>query len=190
MEAANPRASFVPARFYVGHHDYITRLCIGKTVLDVGFVRDVCKAVDSTLGRLERSLHLRLKEVAGMLVGIGNDAGAVTRLQARHSAVVCVAGNVDNIERMPGAPFDVIVRATSSSSWMVPAWRSRSCARCLKPHGRFVFSVLNAFGLRNRLRFLAGRYVDRVDHLQTYLQQSLRLSPELGRTLIVVARVQ
>jgi SAM-dependent methyltransferase len=219
--------TYPPAKAYVHRHDYIVALCAGKKVLDVGFVGEVSTALDYKVDQFEHSLHLRLNEVAESLVGVDIDADAVKGLQAKRSDLTCVAGNVENIEHIPGAPFDVVVAGDILEHMDGPGKALANLRRFLKPDGRLVVSVPNAFGLPNYLRFLAGRFTDGPDHVQTYtrftivnalrrhgyrveevctgldrtprskarraaytiLSQGLKLFPELGGTLIVVARL-
>ena len=219
--------TYPPAKDYVHRHDFIAGLCAGKSVLDIGFVGEVSTALDHKVAQFEHSLHLRLNEVAKSVVGIDIDSVAVKSLQARCSDLTCVAGNVENVEQIPGAPFEIIVAGDVLEHMDGPGMALANLRRFLEPNGRLIISVPNAFGLPNYLRFLAGRFTDGPDHVQTYtrftianalrrhgyaveevytgldrtprskarravytvLKQGLKLFPELGGTLIVVARL-
>lgn len=156
------------ATAYVDRHEYILRLCAGKDVLDLGFVGEVCARPAQQVDRFADSLHLRLKEVARSLIGVDIDAAAIERLRAVRSDLACVAGNIEEIERIPGAPFDVIVAGDILEHMDAPGRALDNLHRFLKRTGRLVVSVPNAFGLPNYLRFLAGRFSDSPDHVQTY----------------------
>ena len=215
------------AKAYVHRHDYIVGLCAGKNVLDLGFVGEVCKALDDKVDEFGNSMHLRLKEVAESLVGVDIDVAAVESLRAKRPDLVCIAGNIEDIDHIAGAPFDVIVAGDILEHMDGPGKALANLRLFLKSSGRLVVSVPNAYGLPNYLRFLAGRYAESPDHVQTYtrftianalrrhgyeveevctgldrtprskarraayavLKQPLKVFPELGGTLIVVARL-
>jgi len=61
---------------------------------------------------------------------------------------------------LPDASFDLVLSEYGASIWCEPAAWVLEAARLLRPGGRLVGSVPNAFRLKNRLRFLAGRQPD------------------------------
>jgi SAM-dependent methyltransferase len=168
MRRPEPQQRYPRAKAYVDRHDYILRLCAGKDVLDVGFVGEVCAGPEQQVDRFAHSLHLHVREVARSLTGVDIDADAIRRIQAVCTDLVCVAGNIEDIELIPGAPFDVIVAGDILEHMDGPGKALDNLRRFLKPAGRLVVSVPNAFGLPNYLRFLAGRFTDSPDHVHTY----------------------
>jgi len=83
----------------------------------------------------------------------------------------------------PGASFDVVVFAEVMEHLRFPAHALREIARVLKPDGRVVGSVPNAFRFRNRLRFLFGNpYEVDPSHLRSYSVTLVRkqLEPYFG----------
>ena len=90
---------------------------------------------------------------------------AEKKLQAMRPDLVCAVGNVEDIERIPGAPFDVIVAGDILEHMDGPGKALGNLRRFLEPTGHLVVSVPNAFGLPNYLRFLAGRFIDSPEHV-------------------------
>jgi ubiquinone/menaquinone biosynthesis C-methylase UbiE len=83
----------------------------------------------------------------------------------------------------PDASFDVVVFAEVLEHLRFPARALRETARVLKPDGRVVGSVPNAFRIQNRLRFLLGKpYEVDPSHLRSYSVTLLRkqLDPYLA----------
>jgi len=71
--------------------------------------------------------------------------------------------------------FDVVVFAEVMEHLRFPQKTLGEIARVLRPGGRMIGSVPNAFRLRNRLRFLAGRpYESDPSHLRSYSHALLR----------------
>jgi SAM-dependent methyltransferase len=71
--------------------------------------------------------------------------------------------------------FDVVVAGEVLEHLADPALAVEHVRRVLRPDGRFVGSVPNAFRLKSRLRFLAGRPPETDDtHLQLFTPDTLR----------------
>jgi SAM-dependent methyltransferase len=72
--------------------------------------------------------------------------------------------------------FDVIVAGELMEHLADPAAAVANIRRVLRPGGRFVGSVPNAFRLKSRLRFLVGRHPETdATHLQLFTPEALRL---------------
>jgi ubiquinone/menaquinone biosynthesis C-methylase UbiE len=75
----------------------------------------------------------------------------------------------------PEASFDVVVFVEVMEHLRFPTRALREISRVLKPDGRVIGSVPNAFRIRNRLRFLFGRpYEVDPSHLRSYSVTLLR----------------
>ncbi len=75
----------------------------------------------------------------------------------------------------PDGAFDVVVFSEVMEHVRFPQTALREIARVLRPKGRLVGSVPNAFRLRNRLRFLMGRAFETdASHLRSYSVALLR----------------
>jgi ubiquinone/menaquinone biosynthesis C-methylase UbiE len=124
----------------------------GKAVLDLG-----CR--DGTLA----AYFLEGNAVTGLDV----DREALARAEAR--GLTTVWGRAD--ERLPfdDASFDAVVAGEILEHLPDPSATLAEVYRVLKPGGRLVGTVPNAFRLKNRLRFLAGRAPERdPTHLQLF----------------------
>jgi SAM-dependent methyltransferase len=72
--------------------------------------------------------------------------------------------------------FDVVVAGELLEHLADPAAAVANVHRVLRPGGRFVGSVPNAFRLKSRLRFVAGRHPETdATHLQLFTPEALRL---------------
>jgi len=88
----------------------------------------------------------------------------------------------------PSASFDVVVFTEAMEHLRFPRRALAEIRRVLKPDGRLVGSVPNAFRLRNRWRFLCGRpYETDPSHLRSYSAHTLReaLSAEFHTAEII-----
>jgi ubiquinone/menaquinone biosynthesis C-methylase UbiE len=73
------------------------------------------------------------------------------------------------------AQFDVVVFSEVMEHLRFPQKALKEIARVLKPKGRLIGSVPNAFRLRNRLKFLFGKpYEVDASHLRSYSHALLR----------------
>jgi SAM-dependent methyltransferase len=109
------------------------------------------------------------------VLDVGCRAGALTRLYAAENDVVGLDVDrealaeaaklgietvwADAEERLPfaDASFDVVVSAELLEHLREPRRVVEEVGRVLRPGGKLVGSVPNAYRLKNRLRFLAGR---------------------------------
>jgi len=147
------------ARYYRGHHAsgsrygftyggvdrlrwFTARIGAGERILDIG-----CR--DGTL--TQRYLD------GNDVVGIDIDAEALARAEAQHGIV----GHQVNLNNAPipaaDESFDVVVAGEVLEHLQFPTAVVAEIRRVLRPGGRFLGSVPNAFRLRNRLTFLLGR---------------------------------
>jgi len=128
------------------------------------------------------------------VLDLGCRTGALTQHYAEHNSVVGV--DVDRsaleaaVERLgietiwadveeelpvPEGSFDVVVAGELLEHLADPRAAVANARRALKPGGRFVGSVPNAFRLKSRLRFLAGRHPEfDPTHLQLFTPDALR----------------
>ena len=112
----------------------------GRRVLDLG-----CR-----FGALSR-LYLEGNEVVGLDV----DRGALA--EAAKLGIETVWADVEAPLPFADATFDVIVAAELFEHLRDPWDVAAEAARVLRPGGTIAGSVPNAYRLKNRLRFLAGR---------------------------------
>ena len=132
----------------------------GKRVLDLG-----CRT-----GAVTQSF------LAGNdVVGLDIDADALKRAAAR--GVTTVWGDVEEPLPFEDASFDVVVAGELLEHVRVPGGLLAEIGRVLRPDGVLVGSVPNAYRLKNRLKFLAGRPPERdPTHLRMFSPASIRLA--------------
>ena len=130
----------------------------GKRVLDLG-----CRS-----GALTRA-YADGTEV----VGVDVDRGALE--EAAKLGIETIWADVDEALPFDGASFDIVVAGELLEHVRFPEHVVAEAARLLRPGGRLVGSVPNAFRLKNRLRFLAGRQPDSdPTHLRMFGPDDLR----------------
>ncbi len=112
----------------------------GRRVLDVG-----C-----------RSGALTQHYAAGNDV-VGLDADREALAEAAKLGIETVWADADEPLPFADSSFDVVVAAELLEHLVEPERLVREAARVLRPGGTLAGSVPNAFRLKNRLRFLAGR---------------------------------
>jgi SAM-dependent methyltransferase len=108
------------------------------------------------------------------VVGVDVDREALARA---HEALGIETVWADVEEELPfgDASFDVVVAGELLEHLADPAAAVAHARRVLRPGGRFVGSVPNAFRLKNRLRFAAGRPPETdPTHLQLFSPAKLR----------------
>jgi 2-polyprenyl-3-methyl-5-hydroxy-6-metoxy-1,4-benzoquinol methylase len=108
------------------------------------------------------------------VTGLDVDHEALARARDR-LGIETVWGNVE--EGLPFADdsFDVVVAGELLEHLAMPKSVVRDVRRVLAPGGRFVGSVPNAFRLKSRLRFAAGRHPETdPTHLQLFTPAALR----------------
>ena len=139
---------------------YVDLIGKGHRILEVG-----CRA-----GNLTQYFH-----EGHEVVGIDVDRNALKEFTKRLS----LTGHwVDaDSEDFPfdDAQFDVVVFSEVMEHLRFPKKALKEIARVLKPDGRLIGSVPNAFRLRNRLKFLLGKpYEVDASHLRSYSHTLLR----------------
>jgi SAM-dependent methyltransferase len=108
------------------------------------------------------------------VVGIDVDEGALARARERLGIETLWADITDELPIEPGT-FDVVVAGEVLEHVADPSAAVANAYRALRPGGRFVGSVPNAFRLKSRLRYLAGRHPETdKTHLQQFTPNDLR----------------
>jgi SAM-dependent methyltransferase len=109
------------------------------------------------------------------VVGVDVDRAALEQAEARLGLETVWADAEDELP-FPDDSFDVVVAGELLEHLADPAAAVSHVLRVLKPSGRFVGSVPNAFRLKSRIRFAAGRHPETdATHLQLFTPAALRL---------------
>jgi 2-polyprenyl-6-hydroxyphenyl methylase/3-demethylubiquinone-9 3-methyltransferase len=107
------------------------------------------------------------------LVGVDVDRNALDAAEAR-LGIETVWADAEEELPFPDASFDVVVAGELLEHLADPAAAVAHVRRVLKPGGRFVGSVPNAFRLKSRIRFAAGRHPEPdATHLQLFTPAAL-----------------
>jgi len=107
------------------------------------------------------------------VVGVDVDREALA--EAAKLGIETRWADVDEPLPFPDATFDVVVAGELLEHVRDPARLVGEAERLLRPGGTFVASVPNAFRLKNRLRFLAGRKPeDDPTHLHMFSPDEVR----------------
>jgi SAM-dependent methyltransferase len=132
----------------------------GRRVLDLG-----CRT-----GALAR-YYARGNEV----VGVDVDRAALERARER-LGIQTVWADAEEELPFPHESFDVVVAGELLEHLADPAAAVAHVRRVLRPGGRFVGSVPNAFRLKSRVAYVRGRYPVDWDptHLQLFTPDALR----------------
>lgn len=108
------------------------------------------------------------------VVGVDVDRGALEQA-AKRLGIETVWADVEEGLPFDDASFDVAVAGELLEHLADPVAAVENVMRVLKPGGRFVGSVPNAFRLKSRLRYLAGRHPETdATHLQLFTPAALR----------------
>jgi SAM-dependent methyltransferase len=130
----------------------------GRRVLDLG-CRD---------GALTREFA-----AGNEVVGVDADRDALT--EAQKLGIETRWADLDELLPFPDASFDVVVAGELLEHLRDPRQLVAEARRVLRPGGTLVASVPNAYRLKNRLRFLAGRKPeDDPTHLQMFAAEDVR----------------
>lgn len=107
------------------------------------------------------------------VVGVDVDRSALEQAADR-LAIDTVWADVEEELPFPDGSFDVVVAGELLEHLADPAAVVAHVRRVLRPGGRFVGSVPNAFRLKGRLRFAAGRHPETdATHLQLFTPTAL-----------------
>jgi 2-polyprenyl-3-methyl-5-hydroxy-6-metoxy-1,4-benzoquinol methylase len=137
-----------------------TRVGTGKRVLDIG-----CR--DGTLTSAYAS--------GNTIVGVDIDANALELARAQHGFETHHLNL--NTATLPfgDGTFDVVVAGEVLEHLQFPDAAVTDVHRVLRPGGRFIGSVPNAFRLRNRIEFLLGReFESDPTHLHQFSPRAMR----------------
>ncbi|HKI92926.1 MAG TPA: class I SAM-dependent methyltransferase [Gaiellaceae bacterium] len=109
------------------------------------------------------------------LVGVDVDSAALERARERLGIETVHADAEDDLP-FEDASFDVVVMGEILEHLAHPAAAVANVRRVLRPGGRFVGSVPNAFRLKSRIAYACGRYPGDWDptHLQLFTPDALR----------------
>jgi SAM-dependent methyltransferase len=108
------------------------------------------------------------------VVGVDVDRAALEHAVGR-LGIETVWADVEEELPFPDVSFDVVVAAELLEHLSEPAAAVAHVLRVLRPGGLFVGSVPNAFRLKYRLRYLAGRHPETdTTHLQLFTPAALR----------------
>jgi len=103
-----------------------------------------------------------------IVVGVDVDRSALEQAAAR-LGIETVWADVEEELPFPDESFDVVVAGELLEHLADPAAAIAHVLRVLRPGGRFVGSVPNAFRLKSRLRYAAGRHPETDStHLQLF----------------------
>ena len=107
------------------------------------------------------------------VVGVDVDRSALEQAAAR-LGIETVWADVEEELPFPDASFDVVVAGELLEHLADPAAAVAHVRRVLRPGGRFVGSVPNAFRLKSRLRYAVGRHPETdATHLQLFTPAAL-----------------
>jgi SAM-dependent methyltransferase len=107
------------------------------------------------------------------VVGVDVDRGALDLAKER-LGIETVWADVEDGLPFADESFDVVVAGEILEHLADPAAAVEHARRVLKPDGRFVGSVPNAFRLKSRLRFAVGRHPETdATHLQLFTPAAL-----------------
>ncbi|HEY5057714.1 MAG TPA: class I SAM-dependent methyltransferase [Gaiellaceae bacterium] len=107
------------------------------------------------------------------VVGVDVDHGALEQAVER-LGIETVWADVEEGLPFPDDSFDVVVAGELLEHLADPAAAVANVRRVLKPGGRFVGSVPNAFRLKSRLRYAVGRHPETdATHLQLFTPAAL-----------------
>ena len=108
------------------------------------------------------------------VTGVDVDRGALEQAVERLGITTAWADVEDGLPFADNA-FDVVVAGELLEHLADPAATVAHAFRVLRPGGRFVGSVPNAFRLKSRIRFAAGRHPETdATHLQLFTPAALR----------------
>ncbi len=109
------------------------------------------------------------------VVGVDVDRDALARAHERLGIETVWADTEDELP-FPDASFDVVVMGEILEHLADPRAAVANVRRVLRPGGRFVGSVPNAFRLKSRVAYARGRYPADWDptHLQLFTPAALR----------------
>jgi SAM-dependent methyltransferase len=108
------------------------------------------------------------------VVGVDVDRDALARAVER-LGIETIWADVEDELPVADESFDVVVAGELLEHLADPAAAVAKARRALKPGGRFVGSVPNAFRLKSRLRFAAGRHPESdPTHLQLFTPAALQ----------------
>lgn len=160
------------ARLIADRAQFIADICRGRRVLHLGCVQSGSLEEALAAGTL---LHLRLSKVASELVGVDLDAQGIARMR-KAGFTNLHHGDVEHLQALGlGGGFDVVVAGEIVEHLSNPGLCLDAVRGKLRPEGRFVVTVPNAFSFRHMLP-LAFRRRELVmdDHTAYHSFQTMR----------------
>ena len=168
----------------INRADFLCELAVGRQVLHVG-----CAAAPVTPELLSAPnfLHRRLVDAAAACCGIDTDAEAAELLREAGFADILTA-DAAALSAVTDSTFDLIVLGEVLEHVNNPGLLLDEMAKVLRPGGRVVVTVPNAYNLLRFLQIFAGREVVHMDHVAYYSAKTLTAAcARSGLTLETIA---
>lgn len=179
-----PLNALKPPLGVINRTDYLCTLAAGRCVLHVG-----CAAAPVTPDLLSSPdfLHRRLVQAADACCGVDTDASAARMLRDAGFTDILTLDAAD-LSSVTDSTFDLIILGEVLEHVNNPGLLLAEMAKVLRPGGRVVVTVPNAFNLLRFIQLFAGREVVHMDHVAYYSAKTLAaVCSRVGLTLETVA---
>ncbi len=155
----------------VDRERFILNACRGKSVLHLG-----CADFPYTEESIKSGtwLHAKLSDVAAKCLGVDLDAEAVTRLRTQHGIDNIVEGNAEELDKLNGEFFDVVLAGEIIEHLNNPGLFLDTARKVLKPDGELLITTTNAFCLRRFIRIPFNTESIHPDHLYYFSHTTLQ----------------
>jgi 2-polyprenyl-3-methyl-5-hydroxy-6-metoxy-1,4-benzoquinol methylase len=140
---------------------FILDACRGKSVLHLG-----CADFPYTDESIASGswLHSKVSDVAATCIGVDLDGDTVERLKEKHGVDNVKEGNAEELDKLNGALFDVILAGEIVEHLNNPGLFFDTARTVLKPGGKLLITVPSAFSLRRFIRIPFGSESVHPDH--------------------------